>query len=225
MGGRLPARTRNLRRVRSKSVRSNSGLDAGNGLWKLGARFYDSGKNAFIQQDRYLGDLSDPLSLNRYVYCELDPVNFVDPTGFMPQYIVTDVTAIQRKIHILNTMALKAGLIGTSLSVCGTILGITLSETIIGGYIGGIIAAYGGGLAAGAYQSAMRAQALDTVATIASSGGYFVITKEKDINGYKKVIVYDKNGGPIEIWLADEDIEVLMSSSKEKENTEKINQE
>lgn len=58
------------------------GLDAGNGLWKLGARFYDSGKNAFIQQDKYLGDPSDPLSLNRYVYCELDPVNYVDPTGF-----------------------------------------------------------------------------------------------------------------------------------------------
>ncbi|MGE5551809.1 MAG: hypothetical protein ACM3ZC_14950 [Bacteroidota bacterium] len=40
------------------------GLDAGNGLWNLGARFYDSGKSAFIQQDRYLGDPSDPLSLN-----------------------------------------------------------------------------------------------------------------------------------------------------------------
>jgi hypothetical protein len=30
-----------------------------------------------------MGDPSDPLSLNRYVYCQLDPVNFVDPTGFM----------------------------------------------------------------------------------------------------------------------------------------------
>ena len=58
------------------------GLDAGNGKWKLGARFYDSSKSAFMQQDRYLGDPSDPLSLNRYVYCGLDPVNFVDPTGF-----------------------------------------------------------------------------------------------------------------------------------------------
>ena len=35
-----------------------------------------------MQQDRYLGDASDPLSLNRYSYCGLDPVNFVDPTGF-----------------------------------------------------------------------------------------------------------------------------------------------
>ena len=29
-----------------------------------------------------MGDPGDPLSLNRYVYCGLDPVNFVDPTGF-----------------------------------------------------------------------------------------------------------------------------------------------
>jgi hypothetical protein len=41
------------------------GLDAGNGLWKLGARFYDSGKSAFIQQDRYLGDPSDPLKFEQ----------------------------------------------------------------------------------------------------------------------------------------------------------------
>jgi len=63
------------------------GLDAGNGKWKLGARFYDSSKSAFMQQDRYLGDASDPLSLNRYSYCGLDPVNFVDPTGFNAQAI------------------------------------------------------------------------------------------------------------------------------------------
>ena len=48
----------------------------------MGARFYDSSKGSFIQQDRYMGDPSDPLSLNRYVYCGLDPVNYVDPTGF-----------------------------------------------------------------------------------------------------------------------------------------------
>lgn len=62
--------------------RFTGGLGSGDGLWKLGVRFYDSGKNSFIQQDRYMGDPSDPLSLNRYVYYNMDPVNFVDPTGF-----------------------------------------------------------------------------------------------------------------------------------------------
>ena len=63
------------------------GLNSGNGLWKLGARFYDSGKNSFIQQDRYMGDVNDPLSLNRYVYCGMDPVNNVDPSGFSAIFI------------------------------------------------------------------------------------------------------------------------------------------
>lgn len=58
------------------------GIDVGNGLWKLGARFYNSSNGWFIQQDRYMGDIRDPLSLNRYVYCRLDPVNYIDPTGF-----------------------------------------------------------------------------------------------------------------------------------------------
>jgi len=35
-----------------------------------------------------MGDPSDPLSLNRYVYCNLDPVNFVDPTGFMGEAVL-----------------------------------------------------------------------------------------------------------------------------------------
>jgi RHS repeat-associated protein len=62
-------------------------LNAEKGLWKLGSRYYDSGKGSFIQQDRYMGDPGDPLSLNRYVYCGLDPVNFVDPTGFCGLYL------------------------------------------------------------------------------------------------------------------------------------------
>jgi RHS repeat-associated protein len=60
-------------------------VDSYGGLWKLGARFYDSSKGSFIQQDRYMGDPEEPLSLNRYIYCNLDPVNFVDPTGFHKQ--------------------------------------------------------------------------------------------------------------------------------------------
>ncbi len=32
--------------------------------------------------DKYLGNLYQPLSLNRYLYCEDDPVNGVDPSGY-----------------------------------------------------------------------------------------------------------------------------------------------
>ena len=35
----------------------------------------------FVQRDLLKGDQSAPLSLNRYLYCENDSVNFVDPSG------------------------------------------------------------------------------------------------------------------------------------------------
>lgn len=59
------------------------GLDAGNGMWKLGARFYDSTKNSFIQQERYMGDPSDPLSPSRRVLKEppLVPSTLPPPSG------------------------------------------------------------------------------------------------------------------------------------------------
>ncbi len=55
--------------------------DPGTGLVDMHARRYDSSSGRFGVADVVLGALSDPLSLNRYLYCESDPVNFTDPTG------------------------------------------------------------------------------------------------------------------------------------------------
>ena len=35
----------------------------------------------FGVQDSYLGQMTDPLSLNRYLYCLSDPLNLIDPSG------------------------------------------------------------------------------------------------------------------------------------------------
>ena len=82
-------------------------LNAEGGLWKLGARFYDSSKNSFIQQDRYMGDPGDPLSLNRYVYCGLDPVNYIDPTGFsfLPPWLDKAWLEFQTGVGLYNGFA------------------------------------------------------------------------------------------------------------------------
>ena len=55
--------------------------DAATGLVDMHARRYDASSGRFGVADTLLGALSDPLSLNRYLYCESDPVNFIDPTG------------------------------------------------------------------------------------------------------------------------------------------------
>ena len=51
------------------------------GLSHVGARYYEPAVGRWTSADKWLGDLYRPLSLNRYLYCEDDPVNHVDPSG------------------------------------------------------------------------------------------------------------------------------------------------
>ncbi len=47
----------------------------------LRARYYSPGTANFLTEDTYLGNLRDPLSLNRYNYVKSSPMNYVDPSG------------------------------------------------------------------------------------------------------------------------------------------------
>lgn len=47
----------------------------------LRARYYDVTTAAFITEDSYLGDITEPLTLNRYNYCVSSPLNYVDKSG------------------------------------------------------------------------------------------------------------------------------------------------
>jgi RHS repeat-associated protein len=55
--------------------------DGDAGLFDVGARYYDPAVGRWTSADKWLGDLYRPLSLNRYLYCEDEPVNRVDPSG------------------------------------------------------------------------------------------------------------------------------------------------
>lgn len=55
--------------------------DSATGMLNLRARQYEPSAMRFVQRDLLKGDQSAPLSLNRYLYCENDSVNFVDPSG------------------------------------------------------------------------------------------------------------------------------------------------
>ena len=58
--------------------------DGDAGLLHVGARYYEPAVGRWTSADKWLGDLYRPLSLNRYLYCEDDPVNHVDPSGYNP---------------------------------------------------------------------------------------------------------------------------------------------
>lgn len=47
----------------------------------LRARYYCVVTAAFITEDSYLGDILEPLTLNRYNYCLSNYLNYADPSG------------------------------------------------------------------------------------------------------------------------------------------------
>ncbi len=54
------------------------------GLQKVGVRWYDPAVGRFLQLDPWLGSIYQPLTLNGYGYCVNDPVQLVDPSGYIP---------------------------------------------------------------------------------------------------------------------------------------------
>ena len=50
-------------------------------LQYLRARYYDVERGNFLTEDTYLGDISDPLTLNRYNYVKSNPLNYIEPSG------------------------------------------------------------------------------------------------------------------------------------------------
>lgn len=55
------------------------------GLEYLRARYYNPNKGRFFQEDTYLGNIINPLTLNRYAYVVNSPMNNVDPSGYDPR--------------------------------------------------------------------------------------------------------------------------------------------
>lgn len=56
-------------------------FDSDTGFYKMGTRYYDPNVGRWTQPDPDRGNLSDPLSLNAYLYVADNPTNLSDPTG------------------------------------------------------------------------------------------------------------------------------------------------
>jgi RHS repeat-associated protein len=56
-------------------------LDTETGMYHMGARYYDPTIARFTQVDPNSGQLTSPLTLNRYLYANDNPINGSDPTG------------------------------------------------------------------------------------------------------------------------------------------------
>lgn len=84
-------------------------------LTKFGTRYYDPAVGRWTQQDPVAGSIADPATMNRYVYVGGDPVNRVDPSG----YIHTS----------LECIALNGG---SAISALGAISGFFAAIPVLG---------------------------------------------------------------------------------------------
>ncbi|MGN1166607.1 MAG: DNRLRE domain-containing protein [Lachnospiraceae bacterium] len=55
--------------------------DASTGLYYLNARYYDPENGRFLTEDTYRGERDSIKEWNLYVYCDNNPINYVDPSG------------------------------------------------------------------------------------------------------------------------------------------------
>ncbi len=64
----------------------------------LRARYYDVVTANFLTEDSYLGDINEPLTLNRYNYCIASPTNYQDPSGYAIETLF-DLAAVGFSIY------------------------------------------------------------------------------------------------------------------------------
>ena len=88
-------------------------------LVDMNARAYDPKTGAFVSSDTLVGDLTAPVTLNRYTYANASPVNYTDPTGYSGiSSLLTSLgtwasglvtSAVHGITHGFTSMAMSAG--------------------------------------------------------------------------------------------------------------------
>jgi RHS repeat-associated protein len=62
--------------------------DGDAGLLHVGVRYYEVETGRWVQKDKMLGYTLFPITLNCYVYCNSDPINHIDPLGYIAWKVV-----------------------------------------------------------------------------------------------------------------------------------------
>lgn len=126
-------------------------LEAEYGLYYYGARYYNPQTGRFISCDPVLGGLSNPQSLNPYVYCANNPQTSIDPTGESFLSIFSTIITIACTFAGVPWVG---ALIGAGLSYLETgnigsaamSLGLGLVTGVIGGNVAGALLGHGASL-------------------------------------------------------------------------------
>ncbi len=119
--------------------------------YNLRARFYDASNGRFSAMDTFMGNNEDPLSLHKYAYANLDPVNACDPRGLASVIEVLVVTSIIASLGALTGAAIFKATGGSALK--GALLGIVAGGALsVAYYTGRLPAALAMGIIQGTLQ-------------------------------------------------------------------------
>ena len=80
--------------------------DSATGLYHLRARDYDPKTGRFISMDEHPGSQSIPLTLNKYLYGNADPVNHMDPGG---DFGLISVSASGFQVSAMRGLSFRGG--------------------------------------------------------------------------------------------------------------------
>jgi RHS repeat-associated protein len=80
---------------------NNEQFDSLTGLSYLRARYYDPATGRFNRLDPFFGNLNDPQSLHKYLFCHGDPIRYVDPSGQFSTLSVTIGIGIVATLNVL----------------------------------------------------------------------------------------------------------------------------
>ncbi len=94
----------------------------------LRARYYDSTIGRFTQQDSYSGSGMTPISLNKYLYVNANPISYVDPTGNF-----ASLSGAMTSLNIMSSLS-----VGASSTLTRSLLGVG-GTVFKGGVIAGSI--------------------------------------------------------------------------------------
>jgi len=68
----------------------------------LRARYYNQNSGRFTQMDTYMGSNQDPVTLHKYLYANVDPINNIDPSG---NFSIGSVMSAVNTVGTLSTIA------------------------------------------------------------------------------------------------------------------------
>jgi len=93
-------------------------------MYYLRARYYEPGTGRFGQQDRRSGNPANPVTFNKYIYTNANPINNTDPSGLFSIPEITTSLGIQGFIRSIPGLTAKALGVGVVSGVFSTIYSI-----------------------------------------------------------------------------------------------------